>query len=76
MSFEDDLKAAEDAPIEYTDVDVLINGNLHTLRFLQLNGGEWAAEADKHPARPGVLLDAQYIADVRRFPAEVGAWRC
>ena len=59
MSFEDDLKAAEAAPIEYVDVPIELNGNLHTFRFLQLSGPEWAAETDLHPARPGVLIDTK-----------------
>jgi hypothetical protein len=65
MSFEDDLKAAREAPIEFTDVPVEIRGNLHTLRFLQLSGPEWAAETDRHPARPGVLLDMRYGYNLR-----------
>lgn len=59
MSFEDDLKAAREAPIEYEDVPIELNGHLYTFRFLQLSGPEWAAESDLHPARPGVLLDTK-----------------
>lgn len=59
MTFEEDLKAAREAPIEFVDVPIELNGNLHTFRFLQLSGPEWAAESDLHPARPGVLIDTK-----------------
>lgn len=65
MTFEDDLKAAREAPIEHTDVAYTLNGTLYTARFLQLSGMEWAAEADNHPARPGVLIDARYGYNLR-----------
>lgn len=58
MSFEDDLKAEREAPIKFTDVQVELNGTLHTFRFLQLSGPEWAAETDYHPAR-ATLPDEQ-----------------
>jgi hypothetical protein len=65
MSFEDDLKAAAKAPVEYLDVDVLLNGNVHVFRFEQMNGADWSAEADRHPARPGVNIDSVYHYNLR-----------
>lgn len=65
MSFDDDLQAQASAENEYEDVDITLNGKLHTLRFLQWSGIEWAAEADLHPARPGVIIDNQYGYNIR-----------
>lgn len=65
MSFEDDLKAQETAPVPSLDVDVLLNGNAHTLRFRRMNGMDWSAESDKHPIRPGVLIDMRYGYNLR-----------
>lgn len=65
MSFEDDLAAASAAPAPFLDVDVTVNGNLYTLRFEQMGPAEWAAETDRHPARPGVLIDARYGYNLR-----------
>lgn len=63
MTFEDDLAAANET--KWVDVDVVLNGNLHTFRFLQFAGLDWATEADKHPARPGVLIDMKYGYNIR-----------
>jgi hypothetical protein len=65
MSFEDDIKAAVAAPPPYLDVDVTVNGNLHTLRFEEMDPFEWASEADRHPARPGVMIDSRYGYNLR-----------
>jgi hypothetical protein len=65
MSFEDDLKAVSVAPVEYLDVDVLLNGNVHVFRFEQMDGLEWAAETDRHPQRPGVGIDSLYHYNLR-----------
>jgi hypothetical protein len=65
MSFEDDMKAAIAAPKPHLDVDVTVNGNLHTLRFVQMDPLEWASEADRHPARPGVMIDSRYGYNLR-----------
>lgn len=57
MSFFDDLAAARTAERAYEDVDVLLNGNLHTLRFTQSAPDEWAEVTDKNPPRIGVAID-------------------
>ena len=65
MSFEEDLAAAQDVEAPRIDVDVLVNKKLYTLRFRQMDGLEWASEVDRHPARPGVMLDARYGYNLR-----------
>lgn len=70
MSFSDDLKAAA-GPRDFVDVDIAINGNLHTLRFTALDGLTWANECDRHPIRPGVTLDAAYGYDLRALTVDV-----
>lgn len=67
MSFEDDLKAEYEAPKPHEDVDVVLNGNLYTLRFTQMDGAEWAGDCDRAPARPGVLLDMRYGYNLREL---------
>jgi hypothetical protein len=65
MTFEDELDAAQAADPIHIDVPVELNGKLHVLRFYQWAGIEWATEADRHPARPGVLVDKRYGYNLR-----------
>jgi len=65
MSFDDDLKAQAEAERPFEDVSVAVNKNLHTFRFRRMDGDEWANEVDKHPARPGVLVDMRYGYNIR-----------
>jgi len=67
MSFEDDLKAESEVVKPTRDVDVSLNGNLHTIRFTQMDGTDWAAATDQAPARPGVLLDMRYGYNLRQL---------
>lgn len=65
MSFLDDLQAQTAAAVPTQDVELTLNGTLYTLRFKRMDGVEWATETDKHPARPGVLIDARYGYNLR-----------
>jgi hypothetical protein len=65
MSFLDDLAEQSTAPTPSVDVDLTLNGNLHTLRFKQMNGLAWAAAADKHPPRPDIPIDRRYGYNLR-----------
>lgn len=65
MSFDDDLDAQVAAEADYADVDLLINGKLHTLRFFQMDGLEWSDQTDRFPVRPGVLMDSRYGYNLR-----------
>lgn len=71
MSFEDDLKATTINDPIYLDADVTVNGNLYTLRFVEMDPFEWASAVDRHPARPGVLIDAKYGYNLRTLVREV-----
>lgn len=75
MSFLDDLTAAKTAPAPHEDVDVLLNGNVHVLRFHRLDGYEWSCEVDRHPIRPGVRIDMTYGFNFRALTKSV-APRC
>jgi hypothetical protein len=65
MSFDDDLEAAFTSEKDWVDVEVSLNGNLHVLRFFEMDGLEWADQTDRFPARPGVLLDMRYGYNLR-----------
>lgn len=65
LSFEDDLKTEFEEPAPTKDVDVVLNGNLHTFRITRMDGVEWASLVDMFPARPGVLLDMRYGYNLR-----------
>lgn len=65
LSFSDDLAAAKAAVLPHQDVDVLLNGNLHTLRFHKMDAVEWAEATASHPARPNVLIDTRYGYNLR-----------
>jgi hypothetical protein len=65
LSFEDDIKAAFEAPKPTHDVDVTLNGTLYTFRVTRMDGVEWASLADLFPARPGVMLDTRYGYNLR-----------
>lgn len=65
MGFSEDLEAAKTAERKTAEEDVLLNGNLYTVRFVQMDGLDWAAETDRHPARPGVLIDLRYGYNLR-----------
>jgi hypothetical protein len=67
VGFLEDLAAEKTAQRPTADVEVLLNGNLYTLRFTKLDGTEWAAEVDKYPARPGILIDSRYGYDLRKL---------
>jgi hypothetical protein len=67
VGFLEDLAAEKAAQRPTADVEVLLNGNLYTLRFTKLDGTEWAAEVDKYPARPGILIDSRYGYDLRKL---------
>jgi hypothetical protein len=75
MSFLDDLNAAKSAPAPHDDIDVLINGHVHVLRFYRLDGYEWSCEVDRHPMRPGVRIDMTYGFNFRALTKAV-APRC
>ncbi|RFA14556.1 hypothetical protein B7R21_06315 [Subtercola boreus] len=65
MSFSEDLRAAKSAAIPYLDVEVMLNGHLHTLRFRQMDGVDWTDAVDRHPARIGVAYDSEYGYNLR-----------
>lgn len=66
MGFSEDLTAAQNPEQdEHIDVDVLVKGTLYTLRFRPMDGMDWSAETDRHPARPGVLIDTRYGYNLR-----------
>lgn len=71
MTFADDLKKAKAAKTPHEDVPVLIAGTLHTLRFSQMDGLEWAAETDRHPIRQDVAVDGQFGYNVRTLTVAV-----
>lgn len=73
MSFEDDIRAEFEAEKPYHDVSVKLNGNLHTFRFTQMDGLQWASATDMHPARPGVLLDMRFGYNLRPLSLLVAA---
>jgi len=73
MSFEDDLAAAQTPEDKHIDVLVLINKKPHLLRFRPMDGLEWAAETDRHPARPGVLVDSRYGYNLRTLTRAAAA---
>lgn len=65
MSFEDDLKAELEAETDWADVDIVLKGKPYVVRLTQLDGTVWADLTDRFPARPGVLLDANYGYNLR-----------
>lgn len=65
MSFTEDLEEALNTAPDWADVDVTVNGKLQKLRFFQMDGMEWALELDRHPIRPGVLLDMSFGYNLR-----------
>jgi hypothetical protein len=65
MSFSDDLQAAKNAAVPHIDVDIMLSGNLYTLRFRQMDGVEWTDAIDRHPMREGVAFDSQYGYNLR-----------
>lgn len=75
MTFSDDLKAQGQTPRPIKDVDVIINDQLYTFRFRQMDGLEWAAECDKHPARLDSTIDSFYGYNLRTLTIAV-APRC
>jgi len=60
MTFEDDLKAAQQKPRRTADVVVTLAGNTHAVRLTAMSGIDWAEATVRHPLRPGVAFDAQY----------------
>jgi len=75
LSFLDDLTAAQAAPTPHDDVEVLVNGHVHVLRFFRLDGYDWSCEVDRHPIRPGVRIDMTYGFNFRTLTKAV-APRC
>lgn len=69
MSFSDDLNTPTER--DWTDVEIALGGNLHTLRFTAVDGLTWANYCDRHPARPGVPLDGAYGYDLRSLTVEI-----
>lgn len=67
MGFSEDLATVKAAPRPTDDVDVTLNGKLYTLRFTQMDGLEWASAVDRHPARPGILIDSRYGYNLRQL---------
>jgi hypothetical protein len=65
MTFEEDLAELENAPTKTADVQILVGKTLTTFRFYQWSGIQWAEEADNHPIRPGVIIDANYGYNLR-----------
>jgi len=57
MSFEDDIKAQLEAPKDFIDVSVKLNGNTYKFRIEQMDPEDWATACAMFPARPGVTLD-------------------
>ncbi len=70
MSFIDDLEAAEAAARPSKDVLVLLAGNPHVLRFVQMDPMDWTTVTDRHPMRPGVLVDERYGYNLRAVTRE------
>jgi hypothetical protein len=60
MGFLEDLAKQQGSPQPTADAVVQIGDSSYTFRFTRMRGIQWAVEAVKHPARPGVLLDARY----------------
>jgi hypothetical protein len=71
--FDDDLAAAQTPEDKHIDVLVLINHKPRLLRFRPMDGLEWAAETDRHPARPGVLVDTRYGYNLRTLTRAAAA---
>lgn len=69
MSFSDDLQTPTER--DWIDVEIVVGGNLHTLRFTAVDGLTWANYCDKHPIRPGVALDGTYGYDLRSLTVEI-----
>jgi hypothetical protein len=65
MGFSEDLAAGKTKTADHEDVDVLINGTAHTLRFHQANGMAWAEAVDRAPLRMDVGLDRVYGYNLR-----------
>lgn len=57
MSFKDDLEVAKTVERKYEDVEVLLNGHVHTLRFTASDPDQWADAVDRNPLRLGVAID-------------------
>lgn len=71
MSFDDDLKAQLEAERATVDVPFTLNANPYVLRFTQMEPWEWAAAADRHPARVDVELDRNFGYNMRAVVREV-----
>ncbi|MFJ3381912.1 hypothetical protein ACIPJ2_16055 [Curtobacterium sp. NPDC090217] len=65
MGFSEDLAAGKTKTASHEDVDVLINGSAHTLRFRPAGGMEWAEAVDRSPLRMDVALDRVYGYNLR-----------
>lgn len=65
MSFESDLEEQVNKPTETADEEVIVGNTLTKFRFYQWAGYQWAEESDRHPVRPGVLLDLRYGYNLR-----------
>lgn len=76
MGFSEDLAAGKTKTAAHEDVDVLIDGKAHTLRFRPAGGMEWADAVDHAPLRMDVALDRVYgynlRAAVRRAAPQTG----
>lgn len=65
MGFSEDLAAGKTKTADHEDVDVLINGVQHTLRFHAAHGMAWADAVDHAPLRMDVGLDRVYGYNLR-----------
>lgn len=65
MGFSEDLAAGKTKTAAHEDVDVLINGTAHTLRFHMADGLAWADAVDHAPLRMDVALDRVYGYNLR-----------
>lgn len=58
--FDDLLAKADTAEPDFQDVPVTLARELVTMRFYVMPGEDWAELTASNPARPGVLIDANY----------------
>lgn len=65
-----DLEAVKAEAPEFIDVPFQLRGHLHRARFYALAGNSWSDLADRHPMRPGVLIDQKYGYNLRGLALE------
>lgn len=72
MSFLDDVKAAADAGKPSKTVQVVVNGNLHELKFYRADGDAWAECVARHPIRPDAVLDVRFGYNFNAVVLDIG----